>query len=200
MNRMNPMNSEDAYVNLPVIETQRGFFNLHDPQFDILEIAGGLSKKCRFNGQCSRFYSVAEHSVLVAALMYDLKIGNAFEGLMHDANEAYLPDVPSPYKSVLPDLKRLEDTFDRKIRDYFKMPAVKTAECAHADCVALMIEAYFLMPSKGEGSYWAPLAPYRAVAMQCIELVPRLANIGEDSASAETMFLDNFYTLSERKI
>lgn len=194
------MNSEDAYVNLPVIETQHGFFNLQDPQFNILEIAGGLSKKCRFNGQCSRFYSVAEHSVLVAGIMEYLKIGSQFEGLMHDANEAYLPDVPSPYKSVLPDLKRLEDHFDRRIRHYFKMPAIKTAECAYADCVALMIEAYLLMPSRGEGSYWAPLAVYRPAALSLIEKFGLGVHIGRDPKFAEKLFLDTFYTTSERKV
>mgnify|MGYP000629654760 FL=1 len=33
-------------------------------QFEIDDIAGGLSRICRFGGQCPQFYSVAEHSIV----------------------------------------------------------------------------------------------------------------------------------------
>lgn len=192
------MNSEDLYrAGVTSIETQRGMFHLAQTEFDILDIASGLSKMCRFNGQCSDFYSVAEHSVLVANLMRLGQKGSPFEGLMHDANEAFLPDVPSPYKSVLPDLKALEDGVDGRIRQYFKMPSKKTAECSYADCVALMIEAYYLLPSRGANSYWAPMAQFRPTALMLIDKFP-VRCLPPDKA--ETLFLDNFYTLSEREI
>ena len=65
---------------------------------DIEDIAHGLAYTCRFNGQSTAFYSVAQHSLMVADLVADeLKL----EALMHDAAEAYLGDVVKPLKEAL---------------------------------------------------------------------------------------------------
>jgi hypothetical protein len=64
------------------------------------DIAGALSKMCRFGGQIDRFYSVAEHSCLCC---WQTVQDGACEGvqraaLMHDAAEAYIGDIASPLK------------------------------------------------------------------------------------------------------
>lgn len=64
----------------------------------IHDIGHALAMKCRFNGHCRRFYSVAEHSVRLSRLVSPRW---AFEALMHDAAEAYLPDVPRPIKPYI---------------------------------------------------------------------------------------------------
>lgn len=82
--------------------------------FDIRDIAHALSLICRFNGHCLRFYSVAEHSILMA--IYFLKKGqyaNAYWALMHDCTEAYLCDVPRPIKPLLPGYKEVENNLMR---------------------------------------------------------------------------------------
>jgi uncharacterized protein len=77
-------------------------YNSNDcSQITIEDIAAHLSKICRFNGACKEFYSVAQHSVLVAKdlkyLGYDIK--HQLYGLLHDAAEAYVGDIVRPFKS-----------------------------------------------------------------------------------------------------
>ena len=64
-------------------------------ELDIGDIAHALSNLCRFNGHVRQFYSVAEHSCHVADILpAPLKLA----GLLHDASEAYLCDMPRPVK------------------------------------------------------------------------------------------------------
>src|SRR5690606_26561418 len=77
--------------------------NYLDPRpedLDINDIAVSLSHVCRFSGQVERFYSVAQHSVMVARKVWratgDPRKG--LQGLLHDASEAYTNDLPSPFK------------------------------------------------------------------------------------------------------
>lgn len=66
----------------------------------IADIAHALSNQCRYNGHCYRFYSVAEHCVRASRLpCNDLSRGHV---LMHDASEAYMGDVVSPLKKMIP--------------------------------------------------------------------------------------------------
>jgi hypothetical protein len=88
----------------PYIVTYTGRrFHFLDPKIDeisIEDIAHALSNVCRFTGHTKRFYSVAEHSCLVSALC-----DNRLEGLLHDASEAYMSDLSSPLKMLVPDYK-----------------------------------------------------------------------------------------------
>lgn len=65
----------------------------------IQDIAHHLALRNRFSGATEKPYSVAQHSVLVAReclFSFDPEI--ALMGLLHDAAEAYLPDIPRPIK------------------------------------------------------------------------------------------------------
>lgn len=63
--------------------------------FDVRDIAHALSMRCRYGGMTTRFFSVAQHSIMVAALC---PAWCQLEGLLHDASEAYLDDIRRPLK------------------------------------------------------------------------------------------------------
>jgi hypothetical protein len=102
------------------IETYTGkAIYIQDPQpedLSIIDIAWSLSLQCRYNGHTQRFYSVAEHCVLLSlALPEEL----ALTGLLHDASEAYLTDLPRPLKRCLPDYATYENKLMQCIADAF---------------------------------------------------------------------------------
>lgn len=82
-----------------------------DPRADevrIWDIAAALSKLCRYGGHSRRFYSVAEHCVLLArsaACPPALRL----VALMHDASEAYVTDIIRPIKPYLVNYAEIED-------------------------------------------------------------------------------------------
>lgn len=132
------------------IETFTGkkyfFGNPTDDQIDIEDIAVALSNKCRFSGHTD-FFSVAEHSLSVAArLPPNLRLA----GLLHDAAEAYLGDIPSPLKAVLPDYRSLEKINEAAINKKFNIVDADWSLVKEADTKALFTEAHFLIPSGGK--------------------------------------------------
>lgn len=74
----------------------------------LLDISRGLSHLCRFAGQLGRFYSVAQHSIMVSKLV-DPQYAKV--GLMHDASEAYMGDLSRNLKHhpLLEGYRILED-------------------------------------------------------------------------------------------
>lgn len=102
-------------TNQPIIRTYLDrYLNVTNPKLeDILieDIAHGLSNVCRFGGHTKVFVSVAQHSCYVAYnVMYEHPKDKqlALAALLHDASEAYLGDMPSPIKAILPDYKNIE--------------------------------------------------------------------------------------------
>lgn len=136
----------------PWIETVSGkkfyFLNPKQDDVDIKDIAYALANQCRFNGHVP-FFSVAEHSVAVAArLPSRLQLA----GLLHDAAEAYLSDIPSPIKQYLPDYQAMEELVQGVINAKFKIGLspedAKMVKDADKDATAT--EAYYLLESKGK--------------------------------------------------
>jgi 5'-deoxynucleotidase YfbR-like HD superfamily hydrolase len=64
-------------------------------RFDIEDIARPLAYQCRFVGNTRAFYSVAQHCVLASELA---PAGFEYEALMHDSEEAFTGDWPTPWK------------------------------------------------------------------------------------------------------
>ena len=108
----------------PWIMTYTGIhFYFLDPYPDeicIEDIAHALSMQCRFGGHSRNFYSVAEHSYYVSMFS---PWGYKKAGLLHDASEAYLVDIPRPIKhSVnMSGYRAIEDKLQKTIDHKFSV-------------------------------------------------------------------------------
>lgn len=152
------------------IETFTGkqlhFLEPKQDEIDIEDIAQALASECRFGGHTSAFYSVAEHSILVATVCPpELQLA----GLLHDASEAYLRDIASPIKQYLTNYKELEQNLMKAIGQKFNLTLeqLNDSKVKEADTMALKAEARALLPSKGAS--WIHLYP----TDREIELVPQ---------------------------
>ena len=165
-------------------------FFVDDPHFDIGVIAHALANQCRYTGHCSKFYSVAEHSVLVADIMKLMSLGDPFEGLMHDATEAYIADIAAPWKVLLPDYKVLEGRIEGPLRTHFGLPPKLSDGGKRADWIALAVEALSLIPSGA--SDWTMPEGVRADAKHVARLlkIHAYAPVG-----AHALFMERYHQL-----
>lgn len=115
----------------------------HPEDLDVEDIAHALSMQCRYNGHVKKFYSVAEHSVLVARLLEDAGYSPdvQFVGLLHDAPEAYVGDLIRPVKVLCGDYHKVEERmWVRAFVPRFDLPAVMPDAVKWADNLALFME------------------------------------------------------------
>ena len=112
--------------------------------FAIEEIAHALSHLCRFTGHTREFYSVAQHSVHVS---YLAPKEHALAGLLHDAAEAYLGDVASPLKALLPAYQDIEAKVEQSLLKSFGLDIHLPPSVKQADMQILVTEMRDLMPS-----------------------------------------------------
>lgn len=102
-------------------------FHFENPQpdeIDIADIAYSLSNTNRWGGHSYPAFNVAQHSVMVADAL--LRNGASqiiqLQGLMHDAAEAYLGDVPTPIKRMLPEYMAMEILVTDAIFQKWRIP------------------------------------------------------------------------------
>ncbi len=129
-----------------------------DPlQICVEDIAHALSNQCRFSGHVIVHYSVAEHSVRVSELLESWGCSRMLQtwGLLHDASEAYLVDIPSPLKSspAFFEYRAAEARLMVAVCKRFGLPIAEPERVRTADGVLLATEARDLMPFRPE--HWA---------------------------------------------
>lgn len=93
-------------------------FDPRATDFDIVDVAHQLGMVCRYGGAVTRFYSVAEHCVLLShAVPYRF----AYPALMHDLAEAYIYDIVRPVKKSLPEYRTIEGRIEEVGAGHFRV-------------------------------------------------------------------------------
>jgi len=151
----------------PWIQTFSGgrfYFDNPDPkEINIEDIAQALSKQCRFAGHIKQFYSVAEHSLFVSYLAV-----NPLEGLLHDASEAFLVDMPSPIKATLQSYRDVEDGIMAIIAKKWGFAWPISADTHECDRIMLVEEAEALLNKCEWIEDYRPSSGRRGILPQCM--------------------------------
>jgi 5'-deoxynucleotidase YfbR-like HD superfamily hydrolase len=107
---------------------------------DIHDIAHALACTNRFGGHARVPLSVAQHSVDVS------RICGSLQGLLHDASEAYLGDIPQPLKHspTFEDYRRREEWLQKMIYAKYGCSVTDTPAVKEADALILRWEAWQL--------------------------------------------------------
>lgn len=114
---------------------KRPFWPL-DPRpedIEISTIAHALSMQVRWGGHIQPFYSVAEHCVHVALKMPP---EHMLWGLLHDAAETWLTDLPAPVKQLCPQYTALESRIMEVVCRKYDLP-VDMPEAVHRADMAI---------------------------------------------------------------
>lgn len=149
-----------AAVSVPLnfVETPSGgWVDVEHPDpatLKLEDIAHKLAQVNRFGGSTSYPYSVAQHAVFVARRLASVGASRRLQllGLHHDDAEAFLGDIPRPWKAALGEpYRRLTKRMDAAIAEAL---GLRYTEATHkiikaADNFALLVEARHLLPSGG---------------------------------------------------
>jgi uncharacterized protein len=154
----------------------------------LVDVAHHLAYKCRFAGACLQFYSVGEHSVRAS---FNVAPEHALATLLHDAPEAFGPDIPRPWKLGLKllgtdrGLRTIDQRITIAVGCRFGVDLLNLApEVHHADNVMLATERRDLMaPSELEWDWLPEPLPDRIVPWS-----PR---------EAELRFIERYVELTE---
>ena len=146
---------------MKTLETVSGKkINVTDPDpstIDISDIAWALSRMPRFSGHTIPYipYTVAQHCIQVMKELAPHGPRIQLHGLLHDAAEAYINDLPSPVKHI-PEIhaviKKLEDRLMLTIYEALGIePPTEEEELVVklADKNQQAVEAYNFMYSRG---------------------------------------------------
>lgn len=170
-----------------VLITNGTLFNFYEPEkseFTIEDIAHSLSNLCRFTGHVKDFYSVAQHSYMVSMLV---PAHLALDGLLHDAAEAFMGDVSTPLKQLLPHYKAIERAVEREVLGRFGVTPGEHPEVKHADIQMFATERRCLTnhPDKDKAFHGIEPLDWGIVALQ--------------PAAAKAFFLKRFHDLTGGK-
>lgn len=154
-------------MNAKIVTYTGKTFDLLNPTPDMVcieDIAHSLAYQCRYTGHTKKFYSVAQHCVLMAE--NPELLGDSLDKLLHDADETYIGDIARPWKELLlvwrggavERPKPVRD-FEQKIQDVIglalRVDLKHSAEVKISDIRMMATEIRDLMPVMPDLSIWA---------------------------------------------
>lgn len=122
------------------------FYDFENPTLEMIDIGDiihSLSKEQRFSNQLDEDWSVIQHVLLVTKLV-EVKGGSPYEkyqALHHDDFEAYGKDIPTPFKNLLPNYKKIERLGNIILGEYFSVNLISWEPIVKQyDSIAMKIE------------------------------------------------------------
>lgn len=152
-----------------------------------MDVAHALSNICRYNGHTRKFYSVAEHSYWVSIYVPQKY---ALIGLLHDAHEAYVGDVTTPLKRLIPDYQKMEQIAWECVSKSFGIPVELPQEVKDIDLRIVQNERKLLL-----GKSPAPWVDM----IENAEALPNLKIECWHPELAKKMFLERFFDLGGKQ-
>ncbi len=133
----------------------------------LADIAHALSNLTRFTGHGMEFYSVARHVVHVS---YEVEARGGSPdairwGLLHDATEAYIADVPAPVKRSLPGYTHAEAELAAVVREAFDLD-LSSADERLVDAADSDVGRYELAKHFPNGGHEEPTLEYDPVTLK----------------------------------
>lgn len=163
-------------------------------QIDIEDIAHGLAYQCCFNGQTRYFYSVAQHSMLVAQLVPPQ---HRLAALLHDGAAAYLGEMVKPLRQMMLEFQLIEKKIMAAISEKFGVSGFDAPPLLRAHAIALATERrdlFWHSPEANEPTGQSAPIPRRIEALppeeakyQFTELVDQLLQKAATSATSDTV-------------
>lgn len=152
----------------------------------IEDIAHALSLQCRYAGHTKWHYSVAQHSILISQ---SVSPENALYGLLHDASEAYLVDIPRPIKHspLLQSYREAERNLQTCICRKFGLPDQEPEEVRLMDRRILHNERSALLQTS--------VRDWKLTG----EPIPGIEILNWNQRLAESLFLTRFEILSNAR-
>lgn len=133
----------------PILATRYGSrVNLRqpDPKSILLpDIAYALTHIHRYGGHGHPNYTVADHCVNLAAALPSHRL----DALLHDAAEAYIGDIPSPLRALLPPIRGIERRLMQAIYQAFGLSLRPNPIVAAFDTAMLYLEEHLRLAPPG---------------------------------------------------
>lgn len=141
---------------------------------ELCDVAHALSMLCRFNGHTNRFYSVAEHCLLMTRYAIEAGMGprECLTVLHHDDAEYIIGDLPRPIKMVMSQFKAMENEIDQAVAIRFGTIWPLPDFVKELDARILVDERMNLMSRSGNAWHSDVLKPLGVKFMRATGSIP----------------------------